>query len=375
MRSLSLSCVATLLACSTGTDPEGGLRFTDIAAGARHTCAITADGRAFCWGANQFGQLGNGSHTSAASPVPAVTAPPFASVSAGFNHTCAVGLTGRLYCWGGNFNGELGDGSTTDRTVPTPVQSPASFRMVTTGESHTCAISNTGDGYCWGAPLGAIPGVSGRPPNVLVPEPLPLDPLADVTVGYEIACAATAETRTAYCWGRIPPGVELGPDEPSPGIPKLVAGAPALAVVSAGHKHACGIGLDGATYCWGRNSSGQAGVGAFSEDVAPPQAVVGGYIFVSLAAHSPAHTCALDAEGRAYCWGANAFGQLGDGTRAPTATPVPVTGGLRFHAISTGFAHTCAIADDGRAFCWGAGELGQLGTGLLADTAAPVPVG
>lgn len=367
--------LVALWACADPSGSDDGLRFVDISAGSRHTCALTSRGVAFCWGFNQFGQLGDSSHTTSARPVAVTGGLRFASISAGYQHTCAISNDGRLYCWGSNFNGEIGDGTQTNRAIPTQVRGGVTFLQVSTGESHTCAVATGGVGYCWGAPLGAIPGIDGRPPNQLQPVMLDLQPLTAVSAGYEIACAATAASGTAYCWGRIPPGIELGPNEPSPGVPRLVADAPPLRAISAGHKHACGIGHDGITYCWGRNTSGETGTGAISDTIASPEAVAGDYEFALVSAHAPTHTCALDLEGRAYCWGSNAFGELGNGSHTSSGVPTAVASDLTFGTISTGFSFSCAVTLDGFAWCWGAGASGQLGSGAYSDADTPVPVG
>ena len=281
-RRASLCAVAcaggiALGACGDSAGVDAADRFVQVAAGARHACALTAVGRAFCWGTNEFGQLGNPTYTSSALPVPTEATPPLASLSAGFNHTCAVSRDGRVYCWGSNGSGELGDGTRTARPIPTPVRSTTVFRAVSAGEAHTCAVADDGAGYCWGAPLGAIPGLDGRPPDVLQPERLGLPTLAALGAGYEIACAVTAQSGATYCWGQYPPGVALDSGESSRGLPQLIAPAPALASVSAGFKHACGLGAGGMTYCWGWNASGQTGVGAIGDTVASPTAVTRGW--------------------------------------------------------------------------------------------------
>ena len=82
------------------------------------------------------------------------------------------------------------------------------------------------------------------------------------------------------------------------------------------------------------------------------------------------HTCAVAADDRAYCWGYNAYGQLGNGTNGGpdscfgwpcSRLPVAAAGELRFRIVTAGFAHSCGITTDDRAFCWGRNDLGQLG--------------
>ena len=99
----------------------GGLQFAQIDAGAWYTCGVTVDGRAYCWGDNRAGQLGNGTRTLSFTPVPVAGDLRFRSVVAGRDHTCGLSADGIVYCWGSNSYGQLGDGSTSDALVPVRV--------------------------------------------------------------------------------------------------------------------------------------------------------------------------------------------------------------------------------------------------------------
>jgi alpha-tubulin suppressor-like RCC1 family protein len=143
--------------------------------------------------------------------------------------------------------------------------------------------------------------------------------------------------------------------------------------------HACALTPAGAAWCWGGNTAGQRGDSTITGG-ATPGPVSGGLAFRLLSAGT-AHTCGLTADGSAWCWGSNADGRLGSTPGAESCaglpcstTPVAVSGGLRFVTISAGGAHTCGIATDGVAYCWGANAAGQLGDGSTASSAAPVRV-
>ena len=102
----------------------GGEVFSEIAVGGDHSCALTKDGAAWCWGRNDSGELGDGSTTLSSTPVPVTGDITFATIAAGSFHTCALTPKGLAYCWGQNTYGALGDGTTVDRWVPTRVLPP-----------------------------------------------------------------------------------------------------------------------------------------------------------------------------------------------------------------------------------------------------------
>lgn len=137
---------------STPIPVSGGMTFAAIAAGAFHTCALTATGMAYCWGDNLLGQLGNGTSGSrSAAPVPVSGGLHFVVLAAGLYHTCGLTGAGAAYCWGGNSEGQLGDGSLADSATPVAVVGGLIFRAIAAGDSHTCALTGSGAVYCWGA--------------------------------------------------------------------------------------------------------------------------------------------------------------------------------------------------------------------------------
>ena len=148
----------------TGNGTSGGYRpapdtvvgeysFRTITAGTGHTCGLTTDGAALCWGRTDFGRLGNGAAVpdgTTSSPVAVTGGLVFETIEAGGDHTCAITQGGAAYCWGGNTAGQLGDGTNTDRPYPVSVRGGLAFRSVDAGDRHTCGVTRDGLAYCWG---------------------------------------------------------------------------------------------------------------------------------------------------------------------------------------------------------------------------------
>lgn len=156
--------------------------------------------------------------------------------------------------------------------------------------------------------------------------------------------------------------------------------------LEAGSAHNCAVGSDQNAYCWGRNTDGQIGDGVLDLNarrrptlVAPP-----GAPFVAVTAGFQ-NSCGLTTTGTAFCWGNGDYGMLGNGsgTTRPFVgqpfvehAPVPVTmpSGESFTGISTNNRITCASSTSGTAYCWGNNAFGQLGDGYpLSVRQVPFP--
>jgi alpha-tubulin suppressor-like RCC1 family protein len=145
--------------------------------------------------------------------------------------------------------------------------------------------------------------------------------------------------------------------------------------ITAGNSHTCGIATGGAAYCWGYNAAWQLSSASSASYVASPVAVSGGLTFTALSSGGD-HSCGV-AGGAAYCWGRNNYGELGNGGYSSNAgVPATVLGNLTFTAISVGPYHACGLVTSGRAYCWGRGNWGQIGDGGVqtTDRLAPVAV-
>ena len=311
-------------------------------------------------------------------PVPPAVASPAptsrVTVVAGGVHTCLVAADGRAFCWGGNERGQIGNGGTLRTVVPSVVSQDVRFGSIAAGLSHSCALARgSGVAWCWGDnDQGQLGDRS------IAPHPTPVraadgHTFTAIAVGAAHSCGLEADG-DAWCWGSNVHGQVGGGDLASPGIsaPSLVAGGHSWAAITAGWTFTCGLERGGRAYCWGENVSGQLGNGTTTERRSP-EPVSADFSFVAIAAGN-SHACGVTAQGDAYCWGQNISGQLGDGTRVDRRAPVKVKTSVRLVAIAAGAVHTCALAADGDAYCWGRNTYGQLGDGTMTDEAQPVRV-
>jgi alpha-tubulin suppressor-like RCC1 family protein len=341
------------------------LSFIQVGAGAFHSCGLSTDHRAYCWGGNTFGQLGNGTTTHTVSPVAVKGGLQFRSVTVGYDHSCGLTFDDRAFCWGLNMWGQLGDGTLGEdrrRTTPVAVVGKRRFRQLDAGWSHTCAINFSNVAFCWGyngngqLGDGTTSGV-GRPRPAAV-----LGGFAwkQVSGGGEHTCGVT-QTDRVYCWGLNEQG-QLGNGTTRQRlVPFAVSGGSGFSQVSAGGFHTCGATTAKLAWCWGSNWPGSLGDGT-TTDRWTPGAVAGLRKFTSVSA-GELHTCGVTAAGRAFCWGLNAAGQLGDGTLSNKLRPVEVLLLPGWRQVSAGVAHSCGVSPDNRWVCWGA-DGGRLGDGV-----------
>lgn len=301
-----------------------------------------------------------------------VFAPP-GVLALGGTHTCALDINGAMHCWGGAGYGELGDGSSGTRTVPNPVNTSLKFTQVAVGARHTCGLASDGKAHCWGA-AGTLGDGSSQ--NRTVPGPVSGDHIFTTIVGGGVVTCGVVSTGGSLCWG----GNEYGGVGDGTRTLRLTPVAVSsqesfVAFAPGGHhlnSHTCALKADGAARCWGYNAEGQLGTGS-RDDSSVPVAVSGGLSFVRLSV-GIRQTCGLTASGTLHCWGGNEFGQLGDSTTVARTIPVRVIGGRRFSAVAAGGLHSCALEPTGAAYCWGDNREGQLGDGTATSRVSPVPV-
>ncbi len=420
---------------------------TALASGGRHSCtAITtftstglssadaSDPRVMCWGDNGDGQLGIGSVGGQSTRAARVVGIGFAtSLAGGDAHTCATTADGSAWCWGANDRGQLGTGSALpfDSTPRQVTGISGATRVVADGDN-TCAIvvaAGVGSIWCWGAnqsgQLGRTGPSSSTPVEVIAGTPEAVgEPARNVTsaaIATDAICALVvvgtdvdADSDEVSCWGSNTAG-KLGTGsasafDPAPAVaatagrfgtfgpnpsngPRVPNGEP---LAGGGNTFCVGVVLSSpadpvvsAPTCWGSNSSGQFGVPTPASSATPLSIPNGGPPAVSrqYAALGRAHGCAVLADGLGglSCWGAGASGQLGNGATPASSTPVLVVGtrGPTFidAQLALGDDHSCGISvtdipiyRGAALFCWGANDFGQLGHGTNVGSPQPVQV-
>lgn len=353
-----------------------------LAAGEHHTCARLANGSVWCWGDNEWGQLGDrgaSRHRTIPARVEFPAGVTAVDLTAGGFHTCArLAPTQTVYCWGRNDLRQLGAGMVLGASsVPVPVSGllPGPWRL-SAGLHHTCASVPSLGVFCWGH--NAL-SQCGQPATVAT-----VDPPALVAGTLGFTAAAGRSFTCAYggdrvlCWGAndygqlgVPTftGASRATAEP---ITRAMTAEPYTALFVGGFT-ACARTMLGLTVCWGRNDYGQVPAGASPQRTPLPVASYAGaeLTFGGL------HQCTLATSDRTSplrCWGYNALGQAGDGARVTTlgAPAAPALTGVQL--VAAGFNHTCAALQNGVVRCWGALEYGQLGNGASALTPTPSPV-
>jgi alpha-tubulin suppressor-like RCC1 family protein len=299
-----------------------------LSLGERHTCAVRSDGTVWCWGCNESAQLGIGPADGAPHPTPTrVEASPAKKVQAGKGHTCIETQTKTVECWGANQHGQLGDGSTDAKSFPTRVPGLTGVEKLSTGNGDfTCAVARDADAggdrvFCWGI---NDKGQLGQPLSTPAsPVPLPVPGIFDpdkVFIGREHACAPLSDS--VVCWGANAHG-QLGDGSfATRNNPVAVNGVIGMPEIAPAFGHTCGNETgSGIAKCWGSNEYGQLGTGGAGDDEPLPHALEGrGWEAVTADGD---YACGRR-EGLSYCWGRNEWGQLGNGTTVSTGVPTLV---------------------------------------------------
>ena len=299
-----------------------------ISGGTNYSLAIDKNGRAWGWGSNFQGSLGDNSTTAKCTPVSVAGAvKTFCQISAGSNYSLAIDKNGRAWGWGYNYYGQIGNNSTTSKLTPVSVLGAVkTFCQISAGDKHSLAIDKNGRAWAWGNNADGQLGDNGSTNHA---------------------------------------------------TPVSIVFAVTFCKISARGRHSLAIDKNGRAWGWGNNYNGQLGNGNSGVDAggAAPISVSGGVKTFCIISAGDTHSLAIDKNGRAWGWGNNGYGQLGDNSATQRLTPVSMLGAVKtFCQISAGESHSLAIDKNGRAWAWGYGADGQLGDNSTTFRLTPVQI-
>ncbi len=356
-----------------------------LALASSFSCAAFPNGGVMCWGTKGDGYLGNDDPSQRNSPVDVPgLASGVTSITAGSGYgaafACAV-VNGGVKCWGRGSSGQLGNNDFSDSSMPVDVTGLASgVSAITTGFNHACAIKEDQSLWCWGGNSDHHLGFADSLARTAPTQVTAIGATAQVTSisagkGFTCATITYPGNQKVYCWGKNDVG-QLGRTAAPYGLPSPVSSinfpvGTIHYVVSAGISHAC-LTTSSGTFCWGSNLYGQLGdetqIGF--KDV-PTQ--VHGNTGVPTAIGGTCDTTCYVLSGHAYCWGANQYGAVGDGTTFDRNAPRTVSGlNTGVVGIASGNDASFVILSTGAVKAWGSNDWGLLGNGVMPYSLTPV---
>jgi len=353
-----------------GAGPPVG--FGSIAMSRHASCVTSLDGmRTWCWGEH------TGNIDAPTSPTPVLVPVPSSVVTLGSSHACARDEERNLRCWGNNDYGQLGDGTRVSRVSPVDVDVPEA-RRASSGSNHNCSMTDDTPPrlFCWGRNTFGQIGTGDTDDRLEPFEILGLGDIIRVAAGTDYSCAVEA-TGELYCWGLNDRG-QLGLDpatDPVVLTPTLIPGMPGLERVYPGNKHTC-LRTQGnrLPYCWGANDFGQLGDGTTTSRFTP--VLIDNIGSVGVLYTGNRHTCVHNGSSEVFCFGANEYGQLGT-LKSPTPQTTPALVGSDVALFGGKLSeHTCRVDVDMESvlLCSGLNDSGQLGNGSYDATDVLTPV-
>lgn len=341
-----------------------------VAAGAYHSLALKGDGTVWAWGQNDSGELGDDSATLRSTPVQVKTGAStflggITAISAGYQASMALGANGQVHCWGADNYGQIGDDTAiASKDVATVVPSLSGVRAIACGMwGHKLALTYTGRVYGWGYNGDYRMGYSADTADQPVP----------VTV-YSGGVRAIAAGRTRSVF--ILAGGEVQQAGNSNASPITIAPQwplSAIQRVAAGGSHTLALKADGTVWAWGSNGSGQLGIGSIGGTSTSPVQVLtsaGNPLTGVVAVEAGvSHSMALTSSGVVYCWGSNGYGQCGTGTMGGTQAYAYAAYSFA-RSIACGAQSSYAVYYGGHVASWGYNGVSSLGDGGSTDSAS-----
>ena len=364
--------------------------YTTLSAGASHSMFAKSDGSLLVWGANNLGQLGNGTTNQLTSPTRIGTAANWSAVSSGgggdawrySGHAIALRADGSLWAWGNNERGATGLGTTTGTAnTPTRIGTDSNWAIISAGGVHNLAIRRDGSLWSWGENGNGRTGL-GISNDTFTTTPTRIGTDTDwllISAG-DNHSMAIKRNGTLWAWGANSSG-KLGDGTTTQrSTPVQVGRDTDWAFVSAGDNHTLAIKSNGTLWAWGSNTVGQLGngsEGSGNNSTSPIQ--IGretNWASVSAGGNmSGAFSVGIRTDGSLWAWGSNISGRTGLGTTTGNTTaPARVGTAANWIYATAGSNYTIAVRNDGTFWAWGSNANGRLGDGTTAQRTAPAQV-
>lgn len=353
---------------STAGPVAGGHTFFQLAGNGYVTCGLDTAGQAWCWGDNSYGNTGNGNEDGVIydAPQAVVGAHVFTQIDAEWDNVCAVDDSGTAWCWGRGTENQLGDGLGTDSGTPVAVSGGLTFTDVGVGRYFACGLTNAGLVYCWGQndtnQFGDGTTSSSATPTLSANGEI----FDNISLDWWGGCGVKSDN-SAMCWGYNGGGRVGDGTTTDATVPVTVAGGYSWLTLSPSNGWSCGLTTSGTITCVGNGGSGRTGIGSF-DNVVTYTPISTGETFVAVDAELVG-SCGLADSGNVLCWGAAEVAGNYPYTTTPTAVGLAGT----VDVTATG-AFTCALDGLGDLRCWGSNSNGELGDGTTTHTDAPTQV-
>jgi hypothetical protein len=344
-----------------------------IAAGGFHSLALKSDGTVLVWGNDGFGEQGNGSgDMMQTTPQPVVGVNNAVAIAAGSNHNIVLKTDGTLMAWGANQSGQLGDGTLTQRDTPIGINGISNIIAIAAGSSHSLALKSDGTVLAWGSNQSGATGL-GIIGNTEQTTPITVSGASNIIAlsskgDHSLALKADG---SVLAWGFNGFG-QLGTGTTENLATPTALNLTGIVGISGGNLHSLALTSSGTVLSWGYAVDGA--LGRSGNSLVPGSVNLNDIVTVEAGS---SFSTALKTDGSVLAWGQdNTHGQLGnDSSLINQPTPVAVANVSNIVSIAAGFFHSLALKSDGTLQSWGSDQQGQLGNDTnLTDQPTPVSV-